>query len=158
MTRSPGDSVFTSAASHPPVPVAGKRNACPVVVLNTFRRSRNSPVASSGNAEERRSSMARSMARRIRSGTLVGPGTNRKLRPGIRHVLGREEKQSENRRLSLKLLGLTYSATPTPQPNGWVGLGPPKLRGDKRLPDSAAPGPPGKPLPEIAAELAHRAR
>src|SRR2546422_7863136 len=32
-TRSPGESVLTSAASHPPVPVAGKMNACPVVVL-----------------------------------------------------------------------------------------------------------------------------
>src|SRR5438552_7586350 len=102
--------------------------------------------------------MARSMARRIRSGTLVGPGTNRKLRPGIRHVLEREEKQSENRRLSLKLLGLTYSATPTPQPHGWVGLGPPKLRGDNSLPAHVAAGATGKALPEMCEERATPAR
>src|SRR5881296_3147767 len=102
--------------------------------------------------------MARSMARRIRSGTLVGPGTNRKLRPGIRHVLEREEKQSENRRLSLKLLGLTYSATPTPQPHGWVGLGPPKLRGDKSLPAHVAAGATAKALPEMREERAGVAR
>jgi len=74
------------------VPVAGKMNACPVVVLKTFRRSRNRPVASSGNAEERWSSIARFMARRIRSGTFVGPGTNRKLRPGIKSVLNERGK------------------------------------------------------------------
>src|SRR5207245_10674461 len=101
--------------------------------------------------------MARSMARRIRSGTLVGPGTNRKLRPGIRHVLEREEKQSENRRLSLKLLGLTYSATPTPQRHGWVGLGPPKLRGDKSLPAHVAAGANAKALPAMREERATRA-
>src|SRR5947208_15011638 len=74
------------------------------------------------------------MARRIRSGTLVGPGTNRKLRPGITRVLKRGEKQSENRRLSLKLLGLRYSATPAPQPHGWVGASPPNLSGATALP------------------------
>src|SRR5438128_10160134 len=65
----------------------GEMNACPVVVLKTFRRSRNRLVASSGNVEERGSSIARFMARRIRSGTFVGPGTNRKLRPGIKSFL-----------------------------------------------------------------------
>src|SRR6266705_348447 len=123
-TRSPGESVLTSAASHPPVPVAGKMNACPVVVLKTFPRSRNRPVASSGNAEERWSSIARFMARRIRSGTFVGPGTNRKLRPGIKSVLNEREKHSE---------WLRYSATSVPQPLGWVGASPPKLRGANSL-------------------------
>src|SRR5206468_10322521 len=68
------------------------------------------------------------------SGTLVGPGTNKKLRPGIQSVLKEREKQSENRRLSLKVLGLRYSATPAPQPHGWVGASPPKVRGANPLP------------------------
>src|SRR5687768_13876049 len=36
--------------------------------------------------------MARCMARRIRSGVLVGPGTKRKFRPAMRGTLGRRNK------------------------------------------------------------------
>src|ERR1700758_5206334 len=93
--------------------------------------------------------MARSMARRIRSGTLVGPGTNRKLRPGIDTRPREKEKQSENRWFSLKLLGLTYSATLTPQPHGWVGLAPPKVRGVNRLATHVTARTPGRALSEI---------
>src|SRR5712691_4689919 len=63
----------------------------------------------------------------MRSGTFVGPGTKRKLRPAIRGIAvsfenGRE-KQSENPRLSLKLHQHRYSAPPAPhpQPHGRVG-------------------------------------
>ncbi len=52
-TRSPGERVFVMAASQPPVPLAGKMNGWPSRVLNTLRRSRNSPVGSSGNLLER---------------------------------------------------------------------------------------------------------
>jgi hypothetical protein len=43
----------------------------------------NSHNVSSGNFEERWSSIATIMARMTRSGTFVGPGTNKKFRPGI---------------------------------------------------------------------------
>ena len=76
-TLSPGESVLESEASQAPVPLAGKMNAWPVVVLKIFLRSWNSGPASPGKSDERWSSMARCMARRIRSGTLVGPGTKR---------------------------------------------------------------------------------
>src|SRR3989442_15441219 len=63
----------------------------------------------------------------MRSGTFVGPGTKRKLRPAIRAIAvsfenGRE-KQSENPRLSLKLHQHRYSAPlpRDPQPHGRVG-------------------------------------
>src|SRR2546427_13170802 len=63
----------------------------------------------------------------MRSGTFVGPGTKRKLRPAIRGIAvsfenGRE-KQSENPRLSLKLHQHRYSAPlpRDPQPHGRVG-------------------------------------
>src|SRR5690349_16958928 len=102
--------------------------------------------------------MARSMARRIRSGTLVGPGTNRKLRPGIDTRPREKEKQSENRRLSLKLLGLTYSATLSPQPLGWVGHDPPKLRGVNRLATHVTTRTPGRALAEIREQYATPAR
>src|SRR5215470_16147478 len=58
-------------------------NTCPDVVLNTFLSAWNSHRVSSGNLEDRWSSIATIMARMTRSGTFVGPGTNRKLRPGI---------------------------------------------------------------------------
>src|SRR5436189_4848154 len=67
------------------------------------------------------------MARRMRSGTFVGPGTKRKLRPAIRDIAvsfdNGGEKQSENPRLSLKLHQHGYSAPPAPQPqpHGRVG-------------------------------------
>src|ERR1041384_3060732 len=61
--------------------------------------------------------MARSIARRIRSGTLVGPGTKRKLRPGIESSSTRGEKQSEK---------LTQRP-PHRKPHGWVGAH--RLRG-----------------------------
>src|SRR3989454_11091609 len=71
--------------------------------------------------------MARCITRRMRSGTFVGPGTKRKLRPAIRGIAvsfenGRE-KQSENPRLSLKLHQHRYSAPlpRDPQPHGRVG-------------------------------------
>src|SRR5256885_4190530 len=67
-------------------------NGWPVVVLKACLTSRNTAVESSGNADDRWSSMARSIARRIRSGTFVGPGTNRKLRPAMAVVL--EERGS----------------------------------------------------------------
>jgi hypothetical protein len=72
-----------SDASQAPVPLAGKMKGWPVSVLKILRRSRSTGVARLGNADERWSSIAMCIARRMRSGVLVGPGTKRKLRPGI---------------------------------------------------------------------------
>src|SRR5258707_15055835 len=55
----------------------------PEVVLNTGFRALRQARVSSGKIGERWSSIGTAMARRTRSGTLVGPGTNRKLRPAI---------------------------------------------------------------------------
>ena len=82
-TRSPEESVLASTASHAPVPDDGKMNVWPVRVLKTRFRSSNSGSVSSGKVGLRWSSIATCMARRMRSGTLVGPGTCRKWRPGI---------------------------------------------------------------------------
>src|SRR6202034_390612 len=82
--RSPGDSVLVNAASQAPVPEEGNRKICPVVVLNTFLRSFRTLIESSGNFEERWSSIATSMARCTRSGTLAAAGTNNIVRPGMR--------------------------------------------------------------------------
>src|SRR2546430_9457480 len=59
----------------------------PVAVLNTFFRSFRTLDESSGNLDDRWSSIATIMARCTRSGTLVGPGTNRKFRPGMRRPI-----------------------------------------------------------------------
>src|SRR5215218_10469355 len=83
ITLSPGESVLEREASHAPVPLDGKMNACPEVVLKIFFRLSRTGAARAGKSEERWSSMARCMARRTRSGTLVGPGTKRKLRPAM---------------------------------------------------------------------------
>src|SRR4051794_36883006 len=91
ITRSPGESVLLSAASQAPVPLAGKMNAWPSFVLKTFLRSRSTGAASSGKVDDRWSSIGRCIALRMRSGTFVGPGTNRKLRPGMQD-LGEKEK------------------------------------------------------------------
>ena len=79
-TRSPGASVFTSAASHAPVAEEGKTKTVPSVLKTGFRSSSTARV-SSANSGPRWSMTARSMARRTRSGTLVGPGSWRKCRP-----------------------------------------------------------------------------
>src|SRR2546423_13952637 len=70
--------------------------------------------------------MARCMARRIRSGTLVGPGTNRKLRPGITTILDERGKTKREPAALASPIPLSYAATPAPQPYGWVGRGPPR--------------------------------
>ena len=57
--------------------------ACVYVVLNTGFRPVSKVRVSSGKMGERWSSIGTTIARRTRSGTLVGPGTNRKLRPAI---------------------------------------------------------------------------
>src|SRR5712692_6413090 len=87
--------------------------------------------------------MARCITRRMRSGTFVGPGTKRKLRPAIRGIAvsfenGRE-KQSENPRFSLKLHQHRYSAPPAPdpQPHGRVGE---TVRSEGNSPPSPFPG------------------
>src|SRR3984893_4665537 len=86
-TLSPGFRQFVSAASLQPVPDEGNRMGVPVVVLNTgFRPVRQARV-SSGKMGERWSSIGTAMARRTRSGTLVGAGTNRQLGPAIRDLL-----------------------------------------------------------------------
>src|SRR5256886_1316461 len=98
-------------------------NAWPVVVLKRFFKSRSSPAVSAGKAEDRWSSMARSIARRIRSGTFVGPGTNRKLRPAMAVVL--EERGSgrcASGGLAPKLSRQSYFDLPTPQLHERVGV------------------------------------
>ena len=79
-TMSPGESVFTSAASHAPVPDDGKITTSPRV-RNISRRPVSTRWPSRPNPGPRWSMVGRSMARRIRSGTLVGPGIWRKWRP-----------------------------------------------------------------------------
>ena len=86
-TKSPGLKQLVSAASQPPVPVAGKMIGVPVVVLKTAFRSVSTLCVSSGNFVERWSSMDTTMARCTRSGTFVGPGTKRKLRPAMKVLL-----------------------------------------------------------------------
>src|SRR5208337_1860720 len=82
-TLSPAFRQLVNAASQQPVPEEGKMIGLPVAVLKIgFRPFRQARV-SSGNIEERWSSIATIMARVTRSGTLVGPGTNRKWRPAI---------------------------------------------------------------------------
>src|SRR6185437_4263558 len=86
-TLSPGESVLASAASQAPVPEEGKTTTAPLV-----RKIRLMPamadLASSANSGPRWSMVGRSMARRIRSGTLVGPGICRKCLP-VRELITR---------------------------------------------------------------------
>src|ERR1700738_4047829 len=86
-TLSPGFRQLVRAASQQPVPDDGNKMGAPVVVLNTGFKALKQARVSSGKMGERWSSIATAMARRTRSGTLVGPGTNRKLRPAIRDLL-----------------------------------------------------------------------
>jgi len=79
-TRSPGESVLTSAASHAPVPEEGYMiTGCFVWKISLIPSSTSSPRPL--NSGPRWSIVGRSMARRIRSGTLVGPGICKKWRP-----------------------------------------------------------------------------
>src|SRR5258708_39021320 len=80
---SPGFKQLVSAASQQPVPDEGKRMGAPVVVLKMGLSAVRQARVSSGKMGERWSSMRTIMARRTRSGTLVGPGTNRQFRPAI---------------------------------------------------------------------------
>src|SRR5476649_1847569 len=87
-TFAPGSRQFVSAASQHPVPEEGNRMGCPVTVLKIgFSPSRQARV-SAGKSGDRWSSEATDMALSTRSGTLVGPGTNRKFRPAT--VISRE--------------------------------------------------------------------
>ena len=83
-TRSPGERVLHSDASQAPVPLAGKMKGWPRLGLEDLAKVPEAPASPGlGNADERWSSIATCIARRMRSGVLVGPGTKRKLRPGI---------------------------------------------------------------------------
>ena len=79
-TASPGESVFTSAASQAPVPDDGKISTWPRVAKMSPRPA-STRFPRRPNSGPRWSMVGRSMARRIRSGTLVGPGICRKCRP-----------------------------------------------------------------------------
>ena len=81
-TRSPGDRVLTSAASHAPVPDDGYMTTFPAVPNSVFSRSRISSV-SAANSGPRWSMVGRSIALSTRSGTLDGPGIWRKCRPDL---------------------------------------------------------------------------
>jgi hypothetical protein len=76
-TRSPGLSVFTSAASHAPVPVAGNISTGWLVPKTglTFSSSRR---PSAWNSGPRWSMVGSEIARSTCSGTLVGPGICKK--------------------------------------------------------------------------------
>ena len=82
-TASPGESVLTSAASHAPVPEAGKITTGPLVWKTRLRpvRTERPSVAKSG---PRWSIVGSEIARSTRPGTSVGPGICRKWRPGER--------------------------------------------------------------------------
>src|SRR5476651_2342008 len=86
-TLSPGLRQLVRAASQHPVPEEGNRIGLAEVVLNTGFRAFRQARVSSGKMGERWSSIATAMERKTRSGTLVGPGTNRKLRPAIQTPL-----------------------------------------------------------------------
>ena len=80
-TVSPAERVLTSAASHAPVPDEGKISTLPRVL----KISRNPPSTCRPrrpNPGPRWSMVGRSIARRIRSGTLVGPGICREVPAG----------------------------------------------------------------------------
>ena len=82
-TLSPADSVLVSAASQAPVPVAVKMMTG-LVVLKMVLMPSNARLASLANSGPRWSITGRSIARRMRSGTGVGPGICRKCRPATR--------------------------------------------------------------------------
>ncbi len=82
-TLSPGDKVLVSAASQQPVPEDGNTKGVPDWVRKTSRKPVMMVRVSWGKRGERWSSIDTIMARWMRSGTFVGPGTNRKLRPAI---------------------------------------------------------------------------
>jgi hypothetical protein len=73
-TLSPGDSVLVTAASQPPVPVAGKMITSLVRVFKMRLTPSTAGLNASANRFERWSIVGTSMARRRRSGMLVGPG------------------------------------------------------------------------------------
>lgn len=64
------------------VPVVGKMKEVAVVVRKICFTSSMTDADSLGNAGERWSSLLRFIARKIGSGTLVGPGTNKWFLPG----------------------------------------------------------------------------
>jgi hypothetical protein len=78
---SPGDKVFAIAASQQPEPDEGKIKGTPVSVLKTLFSPGKSDSYSLGKMGERWSSIDIIIALWILSGKLVGPGTNKKLRP-----------------------------------------------------------------------------
>src|SRR3990170_7207566 len=82
-TLSPGERVLVMAASQPPEPEDGKRNIWPSRVLKIFFRSSNRGSVKAGRSGARWSSIVISMARRTAWGTLVGPGINSPLMPGM---------------------------------------------------------------------------
>ena len=72
-TRTPGDSVLTSAASQAPVPDAGNSTTgCRVPITAAIPASTSR--VSAANSGPRWSMVGAAIARRTRSGTLVGPG------------------------------------------------------------------------------------
>jgi hypothetical protein len=73
-TGSPGQSVLSRVASQAPVPLEGNTKTSPRSVWKTRFKSRSSGRLKSGNSEPRWSSIGRDSARRMRSGTCVGPG------------------------------------------------------------------------------------
>src|SRR6202046_4789459 len=109
-TLAPEFKQLVSAASQQPVPEEGKRIGLPVVVLNTGFKAFRQVRVSSGKIGDRWSSIATFMARRMRSGTLVGPGTKRKLRPGIESPLIRMSCLNFGKRLALNGPGSQHVA------------------------------------------------
>ena len=82
ITRSPAESVLTIAASHAPVPLPGKITTGPEV-WNTRWQPSSTVRPSLAKSGPRWSIVGMSMARRTRSGTLLGPGIWRKCRPAL---------------------------------------------------------------------------
>ncbi len=86
-TSSPGENRLTSVASHEPWPDAVYRNTSPVVRSTRF----SPPTASSNtapNSGSMKSMVGRSIARRMLSGMLVGPGLAKNWRPVLRGMGG----------------------------------------------------------------------
>src|SRR5450432_1223257 len=87
-TLSPGFRQLVRAASQQPVPDDGKMMGLPDVVLNTGFSAVKQARVNSGKMGDRWSSIGTAIARKTRSGTLVGPGTNKKFRPAMGSPLG----------------------------------------------------------------------
>src|SRR5712692_7031506 len=127
-TRSPGESVFTSAASQAPVPEEGK-----IAIAPDVRKIRCIP-AMTAMSGPRWSITGWSIARRMRSGTLLGPGICRKCLPLFAVIrLSSRERANVPGSPSLRKAGVAAAPLSAARPNGTLGGAGGGRRGRRRL-------------------------